>query len=65
MNTKLRDLSKVLQDIHADKWVALSPDYTNIVAYSASLMDLQKTVGGKDVVYIKAPSEGTIFAFFC
>ena len=61
----MRDFSKILEDVHADKWVALSPDYGKVVAYSSNLMDLQKTVEGKDVVYMKAPSADTVFAFSC
>jgi len=62
MSQKMHDLGKVLTEAHADKWVALSPDYCTVIAYSNDLMGLKKTVGNKDVVYIKAPSSGTFFA---
>lgn len=62
MSEKAHDFSKVLTEAHADKWVALSPDYGAVVAFSDDLVELQKTVGNKDVVYIKAPSTRTFFA---
>lgn len=63
MITKMRDFSKILQDVHADKWVALSPTYDSVVAYSSDLLELKEIVAGRDVVYMKAPSLNTIYAF--
>ena len=63
MSQKLRDFSKILTDIHADKWVAFSPDYSKVVAYSSDIMDVQKAVKGQDVVYFKAPTKDTVYAF--
>ena len=48
---------------YENKWVALSPDHTEVVAFSSDLMDLKEKVGKRDVVYMKVPESGTYFAF--
>ena len=63
MNEKTHDFSKVLTEAHADKWVAFSPDYTKVLAYSNNILDVQKAIQGKDVVYFKVPAADTIYAF--
>jgi hypothetical protein len=45
------DLSRALNRSHENKWVALTPDYSEVVAASDDLVKLDKAVAGRDVVY--------------
>jgi hypothetical protein len=44
---KAFDLSDLLDRSHENKWVAFAPDYSEVVAASESLLDLDKLVAGK------------------
>ncbi|MEJ0053428.1 MAG: hypothetical protein WDN10_01720 [bacterium] len=48
---------------HENKWIALSPDHSEVLESAADLMDLKAKVGERDVVYLKVPASGTYFAF--
>lgn len=60
---KNNDLSKILKKQHENQWVALSKDCRKVVGFSSSLISLEKKVGTKKVIYMKAPPSGVIFAF--
>lgn len=57
------DLSTVLDERHFGKWIALSPDYTEVVGYADTFGDLQSRMTKKDVVYMKAPQKDFVYAF--
>jgi hypothetical protein len=59
---KALDLSGLLDHSHENKWVALASDYSEVVAASESLIELDKLVAGKNVVYYKVLSYDAIFA---
>ena len=56
------DLSRVLNRTHENKWVALTPDYSEVVAASEDLVKLDKEVAGRDVVYHRVLPANVIFA---
>ena len=57
---KTIDLSGLLDRSHENKWVAFTPDYSKIVAASESLLQLDKLVTGKNVVFYRVlPGEFT------
>lgn len=57
------NLSKILTKKHEGKWVALTPKYDKVVAFSDSLPQLTKKVGNEEVVYMKAMSPDVSYAF--
>lgn len=57
------NLSKILTREHEGKWVALSPEYDKVVAFSDTLPHLAQKVGDTDVVYMKATSPDVNYAF--
>lgn len=57
------DLSKIIKKEHEGKWIALSPAYTKVLGSSASLVELTKKIGKKEVVYMKAPIRDVYYAF--
>ena len=61
--TKQYNLEKILRKEHEGKWVAVTPDYKKIVAYSNDLLSLKKDVKNTDVVFLKAFSSDTKYAF--
>ena len=60
---KNHNFTKILKKIHQNKWVAFTLDHKKIVAYSPSLISLEKEIGKKKVVYMKVPVSNTLFAF--
>jgi hypothetical protein len=56
------DLSRALNRSHENKWVALTPDYSEVVAASDDLVKLDKTVAGRDVVFHRVLPADVIFA---
>ena len=64
MNMKNQsDIGKLIKKEHEGKWLAISPNYKKIIAYSEKLADLEKEVGKKDVVYTKALHSDVRYAF--
>ena len=63
MKIKDYSLSKLLKKEHEGKWIALSPDYKKIIAYSGDLHNLEKKLGDKNVVYIMGLSSNMQYAF--
>ena len=56
------DLSRALNRSHENKWVALTPDYSKVIAASDDLVKLDKAVAGRDVVYHRVLPADVIFA---
>ena len=48
------DFTNVITKKHEGKWVALSVDYRTVVASNADIAKLEKEVGAKDVIYMRA-----------
>jgi hypothetical protein len=48
------NLTHIIKKEHQGKWVALSSDYKKVVAASTDIARLEKKVGDRDVVYIRA-----------
>ena len=59
---KTLDLSGLLDRSHENKWVAFAPDYSEVVAASESLIDLDRVVAGTNVVYYRVLPFDAIFA---
>jgi hypothetical protein len=59
---KTLDLSGLLDRSHENKWVAFAPDYSEVVAASESLIDLDRVVAGKNVVYYRVLPFDAIFS---
>ena len=57
------DLTAILKEEHAGKWVALSSDRTRVLGFSESFKDLESEVGKTNVVYMKALPKDVKFAF--
>ncbi len=57
------DLRKILNKSHEKKWVALSPDRTEVIDCAESLLELKNKVGTKKVMYMKVLPSDTSFAF--
>jgi hypothetical protein len=58
-----QDLSKILNNKHERKWVALTPDHSEIIAYGDDLVRVSKEAGSRDVVYMKVPPSDTYLTF--
>lgn len=58
-----RDLTKVLNKSHENKWVALNGDYTKVLGTSDDLLVLTKEITDKKAVYMKVPPADSIYAF--
>ncbi|HWB34306.1 MAG TPA: hypothetical protein VG753_03245 [Candidatus Paceibacterota bacterium] len=56
------DLTKIIGEEHAGKWLALNLNRTKIVGFSENLEDLEKKIGRKKVVYMRASTKGA-FSF--
>lgn len=46
------DLS-ALTETHANKWVALSPDYKHVLAYGDDLKEVDRQVAGKRAIFTR------------
>lgn len=57
------NLGRLIKKVHANKWVAISADHKRVIAYSEKLISLEKKVGNKKVIYMKAPPLNVLFAF--
>jgi hypothetical protein len=58
-----RDLTKVLNKSHENKWVALSSDYKKVLGSSENLIELTKAITDKSAVYLKVPPSDAVYAF--
>ena len=66
MNAKqAANLGRLITRKHERKWVALSKDYTKIVAYSDKLADLEKKlkIDPTEVVFWKVPPADIYLSF--
>ncbi|MDO8576030.1 MAG: DUF5678 domain-containing protein [bacterium] len=45
------NLSTILKSSHENKWVAIAPDYSKVIAAADTLRDLMRSVGTKDAIY--------------
>jgi hypothetical protein len=56
------DISSIVDASRQNKWVAIAPDYSRIVAAADTLRSLMRTVADEDVVFHKVLSRGVSFA---
>jgi hypothetical protein len=56
------DLSRVLDESHENKWVALSPDYSAVLGVADSLSELMRTVTGEEAIYHRVLPHDVSFA---
>ncbi len=59
----MKTTTTVITKEYENKWIALSPDHTEVMESSPDLMDLKEKVGERDVVYMKVPESGAYFVF--
>lgn len=59
------NLTKVLKEIHQEKWVALSKDRTKVLDFDSNLVKLSDRVEkrNKDFVYMKVLRSDTEYCF--
>lgn len=55
------DLTKILDASHDNKWVAIAPDYSHVVAAATTLRDLIKEVHDSDVIFHRVLPRGVSF----
>lgn len=63
MNTKNKDFSHLLKPEHFGKWIALSEDYSRILAFSETLKALKGRFSEKNVVYTRILEPTNLYAF--
>jgi hypothetical protein len=57
-----RDLSKILDASHENKWVAIASDYSHVVAAAETLRDLMRSVSDKTVIFHRVLPHDVSFA---
>jgi hypothetical protein len=55
-------LSALLEASHENKWVAIAPDYSRIVAAAATLRDLMRSVTDPNVIFHRVLPRDVSFA---
>jgi len=61
---KQYDLSCILDASHENKWVAVAPDYTRVIAAADSLSELLRSVSDTGAVFFKVLPHDVSFAQF-
>ena len=56
------NLSKILDASHENKWVAIAPDYSRVLAAASTLRDLMRSVSAKDAIFHRVLPRGVSFA---
>ena len=49
--TQLIDLSDIIDASHENKWVAIAPDYSRVIAAAGTLRDLMRSVTDKGAIF--------------
>ena len=57
------NLHIIIKEEHEQKWVALSPDKTQVVAFDEKLLELKKKIGDQKVIYMKVPPADVYLSF--
>ena len=57
------NLHMIIKEEHEQKWVALSPDKTQVVAFDEKLLELKKKIGDQKVIYMKVPPADVYLSF--
>jgi len=52
------DFTRLITEEHANKWIALTPDYSDILAVGDSLADVLAKTGKEKVAVMQVPSRG-------
>ena len=56
------DLSRILNASHENKWVAVAPDYSHVIAAADSLRELLRSVSDHTAVFFKVLPHDVSFA---
>ena len=56
------DLSRVLDQSHENKWVAIAPDYSRVIGSADSLRELLRSVSNPDAILHRALPSNATFA---
>ena len=57
------NLAHIIKEEHERKWVALSRDKSEVIAFDENLMELKKRIGNQKVVFMKIPSGDVYLSF--
>ena len=58
------NLSKILNASHEDKWVAIAPDYSRVIAAAPTLREIMGVVSDSDAIFHRVFPRGTGFVAF-
>lgn len=56
------DFSKILDSSHENKWVAIAPDRTKVLAASQSLRELMRMITDPDAIFYRVLPRNATFA---
>lgn len=56
------DLSEIINISHENKWVAIAPDYSRVLASASTLDELLRSVSNQDVVFHRVLPRDVSFA---
>jgi hypothetical protein len=56
------DLSHILKGYHENKWVAIAPDYSRVLAESESLSEVMRRVSDRKAIFHKVLPHDMSFA---
>ena len=56
------DLSAILDSSHENKWVAIAPDYSKVIAAAGTLRDLMRSVRTRDAIFHRVLPRDVNFA---
>jgi predicted RNase H-like HicB family nuclease len=61
-NKQHHNLSSILDASHENKWVAIAPDYSRVIAASDTLRDLMRSVSDTAAVFFRVLPRDVSFA---
>ena len=56
------DISFIIKGAHENKWVAIAPDYSRVLAAADSLRELMRSVTDPDVIFYRVLPLNVTFA---
>jgi Family of unknown function (DUF5678) len=56
------DLSNILDNSYENKWIAIAPDYSKVIAAADTLRDLMRSVANNDAVFHRVLPRDVSFA---
>lgn len=55
-------LARIINSSHANKWVAIAPDYSRVIAAAESLRALNRNVSTTDAIFHRVLPDNVSFA---